>query len=82
MGSGDPVIGKIEGPSKEKGIYVASGHSYWGICNGKVPVSRSLTVYLADRLLPCELGPGTGRVMAEILLDGKASSADISDLSP
>ncbi|GAA5869895.1 hypothetical protein JCM16303_001833 [Sporobolomyces ruberrimus] len=60
MGSGDPVIGKIEGPSKEKGIYVASGHSCWGICNG----------------------PGTGRVMAEILLDGKASSADISDLSP
>ncbi|GAA5978648.1 hypothetical protein JCM5350_002466 [Sporobolomyces pararoseus] len=60
VGSGDPVIGKIEGTSKERGVYVASGHSCWGICNG----------------------PGTGKVMAELLLDGKASSADISDLSP
>ncbi|GAA6010541.1 hypothetical protein JCM11491_006988 [Sporobolomyces phaffii] len=60
VGSGDPVIGKVEGTSKERGVYVASGHSCWGICNG----------------------PGTGWVMAEVLLDGKASSADISDLSP
>ncbi|GAA5913487.1 Tda3p [Sporobolomyces salmoneus] len=60
VGSGDPVIGKIEGGSKERGVYVASGHSCWGICNG----------------------PGTGKVMAELLLNGKASSADISDLSP
>ncbi|GAA5965956.1 hypothetical protein JCM3765_004133 [Sporobolomyces pararoseus] len=60
VGSGDPVVGKIEGALKDRGIYVASGHSCWGICNG----------------------PGTGRVMAEVLLDGKASSVDISDLSP
>ncbi|GAA5908955.1 hypothetical protein JCM5296_006831 [Sporobolomyces johnsonii] len=59
VGSGDPVLGMIEG-REGKGIYVASGHSCWGICNG----------------------PGSGLVMAELLLDGKASSADISDLAP
>ncbi|GAA5932471.1 Tda3p [Sporobolomyces koalae] len=60
VGSGDPVIGKIEGQSPHQGVYVASGHSCWGICNG----------------------PGTGKVLAEILLDGKATSADVSGLSP
>jgi glycine/D-amino acid oxidase-like deaminating enzyme len=35
VGSGDPVIGKIEGSSMERGVYVASGHSCWGICNGR-----------------------------------------------
>jgi len=27
-------------------------------------------------------GPGTGKVMAELILDGKATSADISSLAP
>lgn len=32
VGSGDPVLGRIEGTEgTEKGIYVASGHSCWGI---------------------------------------------------
>ncbi|GAA6009390.1 hypothetical protein JCM10207_003758 [Rhodosporidiobolus poonsookiae] len=60
-GGGDPVIGKLEGDAHERrGVYVASGHSCWGICNG----------------------PGTGLVMAELLLDGKVSSADIDELAP
>ncbi|KAL8283531.1 hypothetical protein RQP46_005634 [Phenoliferia psychrophenolica] len=52
-GSGDPVIGKVK-----EGVWVASGHSCWGICNG----------------------PGTGLCVAELILDGKATSADISKL--
>ncbi|BGP58623.1 hypothetical protein JCM8202v2_006292 [Rhodotorula sphaerocarpa] len=60
VGSGDPVIGQIEGTGEGKGVWVASGHSCWGICNG----------------------PGTGQVVAELLLDGKASSANISQLRP
>ncbi|GAA6063529.1 hypothetical protein JCM10212_006702 [Sporobolomyces blumeae] len=61
VGSGDPVIAKVEGKrdQKDKGVWVASGHSCWGICNG----------------------PGTGLVMAELVLDGKAKSANISSLS-
>ncbi|POY72775.1 hypothetical protein BMF94_4184 [Rhodotorula taiwanensis] len=59
VGSGDPVLGKIEGQG-DTGVWVASGHSCWGICNG----------------------PGTGKVMAELVLHGKATSADISQLGP
>ncbi|KAK4053328.1 hypothetical protein OIO90_003940 [Microbotryomycetes sp. JL221] len=54
VGSGDPVIDKIGDK-----VFVAAGHSCWGITNG----------------------PATGLVMAELILDGKASSADISALS-
>ncbi|GAA5993430.1 hypothetical protein JCM10908_002186 [Rhodotorula pacifica] len=62
VGSGDPVLGRIEGKEGEegKGVYVAAGHSCWGICNG----------------------PGTGLAMAELLLNGKATSADVSALRP
>ncbi|GAA6052587.1 hypothetical protein JCM3770_003257 [Rhodotorula araucariae] len=62
VGSGDPVIGRVHGDAADaaKGVYVASGHSCWGICNG----------------------PGTGQVVAELLLDGVASSADIGRLGP
>ncbi|GAA5858109.1 hypothetical protein JCM8547_005654 [Rhodosporidiobolus lusitaniae] len=59
VGSGDPVIGWIDGVG-DKGVLVASGHSCWGICNG----------------------PGTGQVVAELLLEGKAKSANISSLRP
>jgi len=68
------VIGKIE-----KGVYIASGHSCWGICNGELCLSALSTYRTYSSIC---LGPGTGKVMAEILLDGKASSADVSDLSP
>lgn len=42
------------------GVYVASGHSCWGITQG----------------------PGTGLIMSEILLEGKAKSADVGKLKP
>lgn len=54
---GTPLIGAVPG---EKGIYVASGHSCWGICNA----------------------PGTGKVMSEILVEGKAKSVDVRKLAP
>ncbi|GMM34254.1 Tda3 protein [Saccharomycopsis crataegensis] len=54
--SSGPLIGETNVPR----LYLASGHSCWGINNA----------------------PGTGKVMAELLLDGEASSADISALDP
>lgn len=51
-----PVIGKTGIP----GVYVAAGHTCWGIQNG----------------------PATGKLMSECVLDGKATSANISDLDP
>ena len=50
----------LVGPTLVPGLYVASGHTCWGIQNG----------------------PATGFLMAEILLDGEARSADISKLDP
>ncbi|PWN50908.1 FAD dependent oxidoreductase [Violaceomyces palustris] len=52
--TGDPIIGGRDG------IYVAAGHSCWGITNSL----------------------GTGKVIAELLLEGKAKSADIRSLMP
>ncbi|KAK9448639.1 FAD dependent oxidoreductase [Limtongia smithiae] len=52
--------GPLIGPTNTQNLYVASGHSCWGINNA----------------------PGTGKVMAEILLDGEAKSADVSSLDP
>ncbi|CAR27011.1 ZYRO0C06754p [Zygosaccharomyces rouxii] len=52
--------GPLVGETNVDGLYVASGHSCWGINNA----------------------PGTGKVMAELLLDGEAHSADISALDP
>ena len=51
-----PLIGQTMIP----GLWVAAGHTCWGIQNG----------------------PGTGCLMAELLLDGIAASADISTLDP
>ncbi|SCZ96441.1 BZ3500_MvSof-1268-A1-R1_Chr8-2g10195 [Microbotryum saponariae] len=55
VGSGDPVIGKVE-----ENVWVGAGHSCWGILNG----------------------PATGLCLAELILEGKASSADIRRLGP
>lgn len=52
----DPLVG----PTVVPGLYVAAGHTCWGIQNG----------------------PATGCLMAEILLDGEATSADIDKLDP
>ncbi|SCU94274.1 LADA_0G07602g1_1 [Lachancea dasiensis] len=52
--------GPLIGETNIEGLYVASGHSCWGINNA----------------------PGTGKIMSEVLLDGVATSADISALDP
>ena len=51
-----PLIGQTSVP----GIWIAAGHTCWGIQNG----------------------PGTGYLMAELLLDGVAIGADIGVLDP
>ncbi len=51
-----PLIGRTVVP----GLWVAAGHTCWGIQNG----------------------PATGCLMAEMLLEGEAKSADISSLDP
>ncbi|KAL1899912.1 hypothetical protein Sste5346_002778 [Sporothrix stenoceras] len=51
-----PLIGRTNTP----GLWVASGHTCWGIQNS----------------------PATGCLMAEMLLDGEAKSADVSKFDP
>jgi glycine/D-amino acid oxidase-like deaminating enzyme len=51
-----PLIGQTSVP----GIWVAAGHTCWGVQNG----------------------PATGYLMAELLFDGAAKSADIEKLDP
>lgn len=51
-----PLIGQTSAP----GVWVAAGHTCWGIQNG----------------------PATGCLVAEMLLDGAATSADIEALDP
>ena len=52
--TGNPIIGGKEG------VYVAAGHSCWGITNSL----------------------GTGKVLSELILDGKVQSANIRGLTP
>lgn len=52
--------GPLIGETNVEGLYLASGHSCWGINNA----------------------PGTGMIMAELLLEGEISSADVSALDP
>ncbi|RKL45824.1 hypothetical protein BFJ72_g3369 [Fusarium proliferatum] len=52
------VPGPILGSTSVKRLWIASGHSCWGIQNG----------------------PGTGKIMAEFVYDGKAMSADVNEL--
>lgn len=54
---GLPLIGAIP---DHPGIYVATGHSVWGILNA----------------------PATGEAMAELIVDGKAHSTDLSRFNP
>ncbi|UZJ52341.1 hypothetical protein CBS101457_001661 [Exobasidium rhododendri] len=54
VSSGSPVIAA----DKDLGLYLAAGHSVWGVC----------------------LGPGTGKIMQEMILN-QPLSADISALS-
>ena len=52
--------GPLLGETNVSNLFIASGHSCWGINNG----------------------PATGKIMAELLLEGESKSADISSLSP
>ncbi|KAJ2906645.1 hypothetical protein MKZ38_000900 [Zalerion maritima] len=51
-----PLIGKTGTP----GLYMASGHTCWGIQNG----------------------PGTGKLMSELLMEGRTKSAKIDKFDP
>ncbi|KAK7426068.1 hypothetical protein QQZ08_007378 [Neonectria magnoliae] len=53
---GGPLLGRTTVP----GVWVAAGHTCWGIQNG----------------------PGTGKLMAEFVFDGAATSADVEKLDP
>ncbi|EGO26889.1 hypothetical protein SERLADRAFT_448002 [Serpula lacrymans var. lacrymans S7.9] len=55
---GGPVIGEAE--KIARGLYIATGHTCWGICNA----------------------PGTAKVMAELVMDGKIRSGNLKKLSP
>jgi glycine/D-amino acid oxidase-like deaminating enzyme len=53
---GGPLVGKTE----SKGVWIAAGHTCWGICNG----------------------PATGKLMSEMIFDGKAVSSNVASLDP
>ena len=53
---GGPIIGE----TNVKGLFIAAGHTCWGIQNG----------------------PGTGKLISEIIWEGSAKSANISSLNP
>jgi glycine/D-amino acid oxidase-like deaminating enzyme len=55
-----PMGGPIIGPMEIRGLYMAAGHTCWGIQNG----------------------PGTGKLISEIVFDGKAKSANVDNLDP
>ena len=55
-GGGGPLIGA----TNKKGLWLAAGHTCWGIQNG----------------------PGTGKLMSEFVMDGKAGSANVESLDP
>lgn len=52
--------GPLIGPTRTKGVWLAAGHTCWGIQNG----------------------PGTGKLMSELIFDGEAKSSNISTLDP
>lgn len=77
---GDPVIGKLVG---EEHVFVGAGHSCWGIQNGKNRFPRPYVMGIkADCISLMQKGPGTGIVLAEIILHGEANSADVRALKP
>jgi glycine/D-amino acid oxidase-like deaminating enzyme len=52
--------GPLVGPTGTRGVWMAAGHTCWGIQNG----------------------PGTGKVMSQFVMDGKAGSANVASLDP
>ena len=71
-GSGAPVLGKIA-----EGVFVASGHSCWGITLGKCRLAPRVPRVFMSRIA----GPGTGYCMAELMLEGR-SKIDLSSFAP
>jgi glycine/D-amino acid oxidase-like deaminating enzyme len=57
---GLPLIGKLSSSGVDTGLYIATGHSCWGILNG----------------------PATGLGIAELIVDGKAMSVDLTAFDP
>ncbi|KAF8843475.1 FAD dependent oxidoreductase [Paxillus ammoniavirescens] len=55
---GGPIIGEAQ--KIARGVYIATGHTCWGICNA----------------------PGTGKVIAELILNGKMYSRNLKELAP
>lgn len=75
---GSPLVGLLkDGPGNTK-AFLAAGHGPWGITLG--PGKNFLENVDVDVITIDLLG--TGKVMAELILGGKVSSADISRLDP
>ncbi|KAG2138374.1 FAD dependent oxidoreductase [Suillus clintonianus] len=55
---GGPIIGEADNIAK--GLYIATGHTCWGICNA----------------------PGTGKVIAELIMGRKTRSRNLTKLAP
>ncbi|THV05708.1 FAD dependent oxidoreductase [Dendrothele bispora CBS 962.96] len=54
---GGPIVGAVSG---SRGLFVATGHTCWGICNA----------------------PGTGKVLSELVFDGKIRAGNLKKLDP
>lgn len=58
IGDGIPLIGEV--PGTNNSLFIATGHSCWGILNA----------------------PATGLCMAELIMDGKSGSVNLSPFDP
>ena len=72
---GDPCIGAVPGVS---GLYMAAGHSCWGIL--QVPRSCTLTFSSYSPIL--NKGPATGEALAQLILEGRTHNVDITPFDP
>ena len=78
---GDPCIGAVPGVS---GLYMAAGHSCWGIL--QVPRSLGLPDLAPWSLYPLspilKKGPATGEALAQLILEGRTHNVDITRFNP
>lgn len=66
-----PIIGRLG-----TGLWMASGHSVWGICNGPGTGKLMVSLLGASQTSCADISK------AELILDGEAMSADIRGLKP
>jgi hypothetical protein len=59
-------------------VWTGTGLSCWGITLGKSRSFEGINLWLNCKFS----GPGTGKVLAEMMIDGNAISADVSRLKP